>query len=98
LPKLLHIYKKTSLVHLPLNLFVTHLIADQKSGDTQIIGWRPYAAQPKYWIDMPHRFSLLFSYNSCRPFAFGCDLIARVLAHVEVRSGNTHGEGSTCAA
>ena len=47
---------------------------------------------------MPHRFSLFFSYNSYRPFAFGCDLIARNLAHDEIGSGNTHGEGSTCAA
>ena len=47
---------------------------------------------------MPHRFSLLVSHNSCRATAFGCDLIARNLAHVEVRSGNTHSEGRICAA
>ena len=41
---------------------------------------------------MPQRILLLVSHNSCRLFAFDYDLIARVLAHVEVRSGNTHGE------
>ena len=48
--------------------------------------------------DMPQRIRLLVSRNSFRLFAFDYDLIARVLAHVEVRSGNTHGEGRRCAA
>jgi hypothetical protein len=83
---------------LPLNLFVTYLITDQKSGDRRIIGWRPYATQPKYWIDMHHRFFLTVSRYNCCARVFSCDLIARVLAHVEVRSGNTNGEGRICAA
>jgi hypothetical protein len=47
---------------------------------------------------MPQIFPLLVSHNSGRALAFGCDLIARVWAHVEVRSGNAHAEGRTCAA
>ena len=47
---------------------------------------------------MPQRIFLLISHNSCRLFAFDYDLIARVLAHVEVRSGNTQCEDHICAA
>ena len=83
---------------MPLNLFLPPLRTHQKGGDRPIIGWRPRTAQPKYWIDMPQRFFLLVSHKSCRARAFGCDLIACNLAHIEVRSGNTHGEGSICAA
>ena len=90
--------KKTFLDVLPLNLFLPPLGTHQKGGDRWIIGWRPRSAQPKYWTDMPNRFSLLDSCNNCRLFAFNYDLIARVLAHVEVRSGNTLGEGRICAA
>ena len=90
--------KKTFLDVLPLNLFLPTLGTHQKGGDRWIIGSRPYAAQPKYWIDMHHRFFLTVSRNNCRARAFGCDLIARNLAHVEARSGNTLGEGHLCAA
>ncbi len=47
---------------------------------------------------MPQRILLLVSHNSCRLFAFDYDLIARALAHVEVRSGNMHGEDRICVA
>ena len=90
--------QKTFLDALPQNLFVTPLIVGPLRSDKPINGWRPRTAQPKHWIDMHHRFSLLVSHNSCRAIAFGCDLIARVLAHVEVRSGTTHGEDRRCAA
>ena len=48
--------------------------------------------------EIPQRILLLVSHNSCRLFAFDYDLIARALAHVEVRSGNMHGEDRICAA
>ena len=83
---------------LPRDLSMTPLRTKHVSGDRRIIGKRPRTAQPKYWIDMPQRFFLLVSHKSCRTRAFSCDLIARVLAHVEVRSGNTNGEGRICAA
>ena len=79
-------------------IFWSALHTKQVSGDRSIIGWRPRTTQPKYWIDMPQRFFLLISLKSYRAHAFGCDLIARILAHFEVRSRNTHGEGRTCAA
>ena len=47
---------------------------------------------------MPQKILLLVSHNSCHLFAFDYDLIAHVLAHVEVRSGKTHGEDRICAA
>lgn len=98
MPQLPHIYKKTFLETLPPDLSGTPLRTEQVSGDRPIIGWRPRTAQPKYWIDMPQRFFILVSHKSCRARAFGCDLVARNLAHVEVGSGNAHGEGRTCAA
>ena len=90
--------KKIFLDALRLNLFLLTLGTHQKGGDRRIIGWRPYAAQPKYWIDMHQRFFLTVSRNNCRALAFRCDLIERNLAHVEVRFGNTLGEGRICAA
>jgi hypothetical protein len=47
---------------------------------------------------MHYRFFLTVSRNNCCALAFGFDIIARNLARVEVRSGNTHAEGHTCAA
>ena len=90
--------KKIFLDALRLNLFLLTLGTHQKGGDRWIIGWRPRSAQPKYWTGMPNRFSLLDSCNNCCLFAFDYDLSAHVLAHVEVRYGNTLGEGRICAA